>query len=713
MGTFTQFFHMKTKRNIALVGNPNSGKSSLFNLMTGLDQKIGNFPGVTVEKRTGHSKLESTKGFNIIDLPGSYSIYPRRADESVSYVSLMDPWGTSNIDTYVVVTDASNISRNLLYVSQIIDLGKPVIVALTMMDIVKKRGFTIETDKLSEILGVPVVCINPRISEGIRELDSTISDYTGLKNDREHIKFIDTVSFAPEAVKEVKKIFTKLTDYGALQYLINHDQFNLSDEVRKKLEDIYTKYGLNNTKLQAQDIQKRYSRIKDIVNLVTHRGFEKTTNRTEKIDHILLHKRYGLLIMLVILFVMFQCVFIVADYPMNWIDQAFTTLSGYVGSILGDGWFSDLMVNGVLAGLGGILIFVPQIMIVFGMITILEDTGYMARISFLMDRFMRRIGLNGKSVMPMISGFACAVPAIMSARSIENRKERLLTILVTPLMSCSARIPVYSILISLVIPKKIVLGFISLQGLVMLGLYMLGFFMAIVMAFLFEWIIKIKEKSFFILEMPTYRPPRWGNIVTTMVDKAKIFVLDAGKVIMVISLLLWGLSNFGIEQDRDKIRSEYESMKVNYPEKVDSLENQKQALLLENSFAGILGKKITPLIEPLGYDWKIGIALITSFAAREVFVGTMATLYSVGSQADDETTLRDKMAEATRVDGTKVYTLATGVSLLIFYVLAMQCMSTLAIVRRETKSWKWPLIQLVYMTLLAYFLSYISYILIS
>jgi ferrous iron transport protein B len=410
---------------------------------------------------------------------------------------------------------------------------------------------------------------------------------------------------------------------------------------------------------------------------------------------------------------MFQGVFIVADYPMNWIDQIFTEISGYAGSVMGDGWFSDLIVNGVLAGLGGILIFVPQIMIVFGMITVLEDTGYMARISFLMDKFMRRIGLNGKSVMPMISGFACAVPAIMSARSIENRKERLLTILVTPLMSCSARIPVYSILISLVIPKKTVLGFINLQGLVMLGLYMLGFIMAIMMAFIFEWIIKIKEKSFFILELPTYRPPRWGNIATTMVDKAKIFVLDAGKVIMVISLVLWGLSNFGFEEDRKNVRDQYSTLNLKFPEKADSLNNQLQASLLEHSFAGILGKKITPVIEPLGFDWKIGIALITSFAAREVFVGTMATLYSVGSDADEETTLRDKMSTATRSDGTKVYTLATGVSLLIFYVLAMQCMSTLAIVKRETRTWKWPVVQLFYMTALAYVLSYISYIILS
>jgi ferrous iron transport protein B len=417
--------------------------------------------------------------------------------------------------------------------------------------------------------------------------------------------------------------------------------------------------------------------------------------------------------MLAILFVMFQTVFVISDYPMTWIDEFFSYISGKTADLLGDRWYADLLVNGILAGLGGILIFVPQIMIVFGMITVLEDTGYMARISFLMDKFMRRIGLNGKSVMPMISGFACAVPAIMSARNIENQKERLLTILVTPLMSCSARIPVYSILISLVIPKKMIFGLISLQGLVMLGLYMLGFLMAILMSFIFELVIKINEKSFFILEMPTYRAPRWGNIFTTMIDKAKIFVWDAGKVIMVISLILWALSSYGPSEEREKLTAQYEQQKIVNPQQSDSLENQLQSALLEHSFAGIMGKKITPVIEPLGFDWKIGIALITSFAAREVFVGTMATLYSVGGSADEETTLKNKMDAAVRSDGSKVYTLATGVSLLIFYVLAMQCMSTLAIVRRETGTWKWPVIQLVYMTSLAYLLSFIAYIILS
>ena len=704
---------MKSRKNIALIGNPNSGKSSLFNAMTGLDQKIGNFPGVTVEKRTGFSHLKLSKGFSIIDLPGSYSIYPRRADESVAYVSLMDPWGTSNIDIYVVVADASNLTRNLLYVSQVKDLGKPIIVALTMMDILQKRNIKLDVDRLSKLLGVPVVCINPRKGEGIDELDKVLNDFASKGYSEEIEEFIEITAFCDEPIKNVKEIFIRLTNYGALQYLLYHEPFNLSDDVHETLSLIKQKSGVNASKLQAEDIQRRYSKIKDIINETTTDLQEQSKNLTEKIDSILLHKSYGLIVMLSILFIMFQTVFIISDYPMTWIDEFFSYLSGKTAEILGERWYSDLVVNGILAGLGGILIFIPQIMIVFGMITILEDTGYMARISFLMDKFMRRIGLNGKSVMPMISGFACAVPAIMSARNIENQKERLLTILVTPLMSCSARIPVYSILISLVIPKKIILGFISLQGLVMLGLYMLGFIMAIMMSLIFELIIDMKEKSFFILEMPTYRAPRWGNILTTMVDKAKIFVWDAGKVIMVISLILWGLSSYGPSEERKTITHRYNQMKVSNPQLIDSIDVQYKSELLEHSFAGILGKKITPIIEPLGFDWKIGIALITSFAAREVFVGTMATLYSVGGAADEETTLKNKMDAAVRADGSKVYTLATGVSLLIFYVLAMQCMSTLAIVKRETGTWKWPMIQLVYMTGLAYLLSFLAFVVLN
>jgi ferrous iron transport protein B len=412
----------------------------------------------------------------------------------------------------------------------------------------------------------------------------------------------------------------------------------------------------------------------------------------------------------VVLFILFQSVFWIAEYPMTAIEEAVGFVGGYLGSVLNPGWFSDLLINGVLAGFGGIIVFVPQIMILFGLITLLEDTGYMARISFLSDRIMRRVGLNGKSVMPMIGGFACAVPAIMSARNIENKKERLLTILVTPFMSCSARLPVFTILASLIIPNEYIFGILSIQGLVLMGLYVLGIVVAMLVSYILNLFIKIKEKSFFILELPVYRQPRWKNIIITMVEKAKVFVFDAGKVIMVISLVLWALSSYGPSEKREEIEKKYEVLIQTNPNKINEYEAEKSSALLEYSYAGIMGRSIEPVIQPLGYDWKIGIALITSFAAREVFVGTMATLYSVGEDADENSeTLRNKMQSATRVDGSPVYTKATGFSLLVFYLLAMQCMSTLAIVKKETGSWKWPLIQLVYMTVIAYALSFITY----
>jgi ferrous iron transport protein B len=399
---------------------------------------------------------------------------------------------------------------------------------------------------------------------------------------------------------------------------------------------------------------------------------------------------------------------------MDGIEWIFGQLGGWLGSTLPQTWWSDLLINGVVAGLSGIMVFIPQIMILFGLITILEDSGYMARISFLTDKLMRKVGLNGKSVMPMISGYACAVPAIMSARNIENKKERLLTIMITPLLSCSARLPVYTILIALIIPSKLYFGFISLQGLVMMSLYLLGTVMALIVAWVMKWFIKSTERSFFILELPVYRGPRWKNAIATMIEKAKIFVFDAGKIIMLISLLLWVLSTYGPKEKMQAVTAKYEQLIASNPQQAAELNKQRKTALLQNSYAGTLGQAIEPAIRPLGYDWKIGIALITSFAAREVFVGTMATLYSVGDDADaNNSTLRQKMAAAVRTDGSKVYDLATGLSLLVFYVLAMQCMSTLAIVKRETRSWKWPTIQLIYMTALAYFLSWVVYVVVK
>jgi len=671
--------------HIALFGNPNSGKSSLFNQLTGLRQKVGNFPGVTVEKKMGSFELQD--GIcEVLDLPGTYSLYPRRSDEWVSYLQIMGGENEEKIDLAVVVADASNLRRNLLYVSQVIDLKIPVVVALTMVDLAKKRGITVDVDCLSREMQVPIVAVNARTGKGIEQLKSAIAQV--LNNSTTGPDFFPIHELAEGAIQEMKELFPGMSNYGAIHHLINHESFTIEQSVQEKIEEIEKKYQFNHTKIQAEDIQLRYKKIRNVMQkAVEEESMEKRKLFSEKLDNFFLHRTYGYLIMGVVLFLLFQSVFWIADYPMQAIEFGVGKIGNWLGAVLPAGWFADLMINGVLAGLGGIVVFVPQIMILFGLITLLEDSGYMARISFLSDRIMRRVGLNGKSVMPMIGGFACAVPAIMSARNIENKKERLLTIMVTPFMSCSARLPVFTILASLVVPNENILGILSLQGLVLMGLYVLGIVVAMLVSYVMNFFISIKEKSFFILELPVYRQPRWKNIIITMVEKAKVFVFDAGKVIMVISLILWLLSSYGPEGKSEKI---------------------------ENSYAGVMGKAIEPVIEPIGYDWKIGIALITSFAAREVFVGTMATLYSVGEDADENSeTLRAKMQSARREDGSIVYTTATGYSLLIFYLLAMQCMSTLAVVKKETGSWKWPIIQLIYMTGLAYLLSFIAYQLLS
>ncbi len=694
-----------------MVGNPNSGKSSVFNSLTGLNQKVGNFPGVTVDKKTGVAKISAAFTANIIDLPGTYSLYPKRNDEWVTYRVLLNQDVDVKADIILLVADASNLKRNLLFCSQIIDLKRPVVVALTMMDLAKKKGIQIDIAGLERELGVPVIPINPRKDKGFPELKKTLAQTAENLYKAPARDFIDSKAFAPMAVKDLCEQFPDISEYTAIHYLINHEHFSFDEGKQNQIEKIEEKNGFNPTRTQAEEIVQRYGRIKHIMSLtVIEEDPLQKVLFTEHLDNILLHRLWGYIILLTVLFLLFQSIFWIAQYPMDAIEWSFGKLAGFLGFILSSSWFSDLLINGVVAGLSGIMIFVPQIMILFGLITLLEDTGYMARISFLSDKLMRKAGLNGKSVMPMISGLACAVPAIMSARNIENKKERLLTIMCTPLMSCSARLPVYTILVALIIPKHLYFGFLSMQGVVMMLLYFLGTVMALTSAYIFKWFIKSTERSFFILELPVYRGPRWKNIFYTMVEKAKVFVFQAGKVIMMISLLLWVMSSYGPTQKMTSVTVRYEKLALEDPANIKEFKKEKKTALLENSFAGILGRAIEPVIKPLGYDWKIGIALITSFAAREVFVGTMATLYSVGDDPDqNNTTLRQKMSAAVRPDGTKVYDLATGLSLLVFYVLAMQCMSTLAVVKRETRSWKWPIIQLLYMTGLAYLMSFVVY----
>ena len=701
---------MQPSLTIALVGNPNSGKSSLFNALTGLNQKVGNFPGVTVDKKTGISALSGSTTATIIDLPGTYSLYPKSADEQVTYDVLLNQKNADRPDVIIVIADAANLKRNLLFCSQIMDLKIPVVIALTMMDIAKQKGITIDTVALQRMIGVPVIPINPLRNRGMGLLKKAIIE-VGDGPDRVQPDFIDIAAITGSWLPDIRELCQQKSDYAALHIACNYAELKyLHAAQRIGIGAVLGENKFHKSKIQANEILQRYKKIDAILKECT--VIDSPMKRmvlSDQMDKVLLHPVWGNVILLTVLFILFQSIFWLARYPMDWIQQLFAYGGNALGSMMRDGLFKDLLINGVLAGISGIMVFVPQIMILFGFITILEDSGYMARISFLTDRIMRSAGLNGRSVMPLISGMACAVPAIMAARTIQNRKERLITIMVTPLMSCSARLPVYTMLIALVIPNRAVAGIFNLQGLVLMGLYLLGFFMALVVARVMSFLIKTKERTFFLMELPVYRTPRWKNVGITMLEKGKIFIRDVGKVIIVLSMILWFLAYFGPPSVIQQVNNKYEQLIALHPEQKAVLVRQRATAKLEHSFAGIMGKAIEPVIKPLGYDWKIGIALITSFAAREVFVGTMATLYSVGDTESGLKTLEEKMKDARRNDGSPVYTLAAGLSLLIFYVFAMQCMSTLAIVKRETRSWKYPAIQFVYMFALAYLSALVVY----
>jgi ferrous iron transport protein B len=708
---------MQRPYTIALVGNPNSGKSSLFNALTGLNQKVGNWGGGPVDKKTGASKLSDTLTAHFIDLPGTYSLYPKSADEQVTYEVLLNQQNTDRPDLIVVIADASNLKRNLLFCSQIIGLKIPVVISLTMMDIAKEKGITIDTAALQRLMGVPVIPINPRRNKGIPQLKKAIGDIQKSREGKTNIlpaaplDFIDLQSITGGWLDEIKTICGLHSNYAALHIACNYSELRyISAAQRIRIAALLGEAGFHKSRMQAEEIMLRYKRIDTIMqHSVAADSPMKKMVVSDRIDKILLHPVWGNALLLFVLFIIFQCIFWLARYPMDWLELGFAQVGSWLNALLPTGIFKDLVINGLLAGVSGVAVFVPQIMILFGLITILEDSGYMARISFLTDRIMRTAGLNGRSVMPLISGMACAVPAIMAARTIQNRKERLITIMVTPLMSCSARLPVYTILIALVIPDKSFGGVFNLQGLVLMGLYLLGFFMALAVSKVMNFIIKTRERTFFLMELPVYRMPRWKNVGVTMIEKGKIFIRDVGKVIIVLSVILWGLAAFGPPKEMNAVKEKYDKMLAMQPERHDEITREYATARLEHSFAGLMGHGIEPLIKPLGYDWKIGIALITSFAAREVFVGTMATLYSVGDNDAGKQTLNEKMKEARREDGTPVYTLAAGLSLLIFYVFAMQCMSTLAIVKRETRSWKYPAIQFVYMFGLAYLGALLAY----
>ena len=678
---------------VALVGNPNSGKSSLFNALTGLRQQVGNFPGVTVDKKTGFFQLNKEAEAEAIDLPGTYSLYPKKIDEHVTFDVLFNSENDSYPDTIVIVVDASNLKRNLLFCSQIIDLKFPTIVALNMLDIAEKNKVKIDIELLSEQLGVKVIPINAREGKGVELIKNEIIKSTGNSSAND---FVEIKNLAPQAIEEITSVTKCRSAYTAFQIANNYMHlFCLNADQKGKIKSIVEKNNFKNGQLQGEEILLRYGKIDSIINQIVSEDQKVPLmlQRTRSIDKVLMHPFFGYFIFLGIMFVVFQAIFSWAEIPMNLIDGAFNSAQNFLFTHLSQGWITDLLVHGILAGIGGIVVFIPQIMLLFGFVSILEDSGYMARVSFIMDRLMRSIGLSGKSSIPLMSGMACAIPAIMSTRNIENWKDRLITIMVTPLMSCSARLPVYTLLIGFVVPDEKVFGFLSLKGLAMLGLYLLGFIMAIIASFIMKLIIKSNEKSFFMMELPLYRWPRWKNVGLTMLEKAKVFVTDAGKVIITISIVLWFLSSFGPGNQIEESELKAKATAVQQHFTAEQTENFVQGEKLTHSYAGHIGLFIEPAIAPLGFDWKIGIALITSFAAREVFVGTMSTIYSVGSSNESNfDQLRNRMN----------YSPATAFSLMIFFAFAMQCMSTVAVVRRETKSWKWPLIQIGYMTLLAY-----------
>lgn len=705
---------MAKQINIVLAGNPNSGKSSLFNQLTGLNQQIGNYPGVTVDKKTGHCKLSKDVEAIITDLPGIYGMYPKSEDEFVAHQVLLQPIADDNPDYIVVVADASNLKRNLLLCSQLMDLHIPVVLALTMVDIAENKGIKINTEALSNALRIPVIAINPRSNSGIATLKSTLLDAI---NKHQAPQAFKSDVLMHQAFNDIKKTLGLRSNYAALlaSSTIKSLRF-VNTKDKEAVENILASHEVKLHQIQAEDVLDRYQKIDTILaTSIEKTQAEQKKSKTLAIDKVLLHPIWGYAIMLAVMFIIFQAIFWFASYPMDWIESFFGMAQAYVAGLLPENvWWANLITEGIIAGIGGIVIFVPQIAILFFFISILEDTGYMARISFLTDRLMRSVGLNGRSVMPLISGMACAIPAIMSARTIRNAKERLLTILVTPLMSCSARLPVYTLIISMFIPNEKVLGFFNMQGLVMMLMYVLGIIVALLVAYVSQFFLKSSKSDFFIMELPIYRSPRWENAMVTMFDKARVFVMDAGKVILVLSVILWFMASYGPPSKIETLEQKYEQLAtaqqgILTDEQQEEFSNEK----LANSYAGIIGHAIEPAIAPLGYDWKIGIALISSFAAREVFVSTMATLYSVGDVSEDDTPLREKMLEAKRPDGQPVYTLATGMSLMMFYAFAMQCIGTVAVVKRETKSWKWPIIQVVYMTALAYLLSFAAYHLFS
>ena len=691
---------------VALIGNPNTGKTSLFNQLTGLTQKVGNYPGVTVDKKQGSCKLSATQNAVITDLPGTYSINPTSVDESIVLKTLLKKDIKESPDVILVVADVENLKRNLLLFSQIKDLEIPTVLAINMVDQMTRKGISIDLTALKEELNTEVILISARKNQGIEAVKAAIIKcHVAAKA----TPMCDNKKIDPAYFEELKAINPNYTLY---ELWLMVTQKNFPEEISKQEKEKLLSFNKDVSKLkkyQHKETIYRYQEINKILKNTYLVDKSKAKDLRAKLDKVFTHRIFGYFIFLLVLLLIFQSIFDWSSLPMDLIDTTFAELSDFARSNLPTGILSDLIVEGIIPGIGGVIIFIPQIAILFLFIAVLEETGYMSRVVFLMDKIMRRFGMNGKSIIPLISGTACAIPAIMATRTISSWKERLITILVVPFTTCSARLPVYAILISLIIPDTKIFGFYNLQAFTLLMLYALGFGTAILAAYILQKTLKIKSNSFFVVEMPNYKLPSVKNVLFDVLEKTKAFVLGAGKIILALSVVLWFLASNGPESYKNAEQNTIEKV-ANQNLGTDELQQKIAAVKLENSYIGIMGKSIEPAIRPLGYDWKIGIALITSFAAREVFVGTLATIYSVGSDDENTTTIKEKMrSEINPTTGKKIFNFPAGMSLLVFYAFAMQCMATLAIVKRETKTWKWPLIQLFGMTGLAYVCSLIVF----
>ena len=696
---------MKSKQtiNVALIGNPNTGKTSVFNQLTGLNQQVGNYPGITVEKKIGFCKLSNNVKANILDLPGTYSLNASSMDENVVIELLLNKNDKLFPDVALLITDVENLKRNLLLFTQIKDLEIPTILVINMADRMKYKGISLNIPLLEEKLKTKIALISSRKGYGIEELKNLIVNYKMLSSE----PCLNASSIDPAYFDTLRKTFPNQLLYKL--WLVITQDVNFLNLDRNEVRSSFTKSHSDLKRLQQKETIKRYQFINDVLKEGQTIDSSIAKDFRSRLDRVLTHKFWGYVIFFFILAVIFQSIFDWSKIPMDFIDKTFAALSITASQDLPPGVLTNLISQGIIPGIGGLLIFIPQIAFLFMFISILEESGYMSRVVFLMDKIMRRFGLSGKSVVPLISGTACAIPAIMATRNIENWKERLITILVTPFTTCSARLPVYAIIIALVIPDTYVLGIVNLQGLTLMILYLIGFGMALFSAYVLNKVLKIKGKTYFVVEMPNYKLPLFKNVAINVIEKTKSFVLGAGKIILAISVVLWFLASNGPgEKFADAERLLKEKTKENPLSKIE-LQDAVASQKLQNSYIGLMGKSIEPVILPLGYDWKIGIAVISSFAAREVFVGTLATIYSVGD-TDNENTIKNKMqAEVNPITGKKVFHFASGISLLLFYAFAMQCASTLAITKKETNSWKWPIAQLIFMSGMAYIVALVAY----